>query len=190
MKHIGLSLTLVLHLLLLLALLQWNRHAVMPAAPRGELAMLWMPPLKPRPLLPVRQPRIPATRPLTLAPVPVSPAPEKKPAMVMVAPAAPVADAAPTAEPAPVLADPAALVRGISVDDGKSDLRRSIEARGGTVSGAKKEKYAAFQDAVEAATVPDCLGGNSGKHEQGKSGGAGLFALPLLAAAKLTGHCK
>lgn len=189
MKHIGLSLTLVLHLLLLLALLQWNRHAAMPAAPRSEFAILWMPPLQPRPLLPVRQPRTPATRPLAPAPVSTKPAPEKQPVMTIVAPAAPAADATPKMEPAAVLADPAALVRALPADDGKSDLRRSIEAHGG--AGAKKEKYAAFQDAVEAATVPDCIGGNDAKHEQGKSsGGAGLFALPVLVAAKLTGHCK
>ena len=189
MKHIGLSLTLVLHLLLLLALLQWNRHVAMPAASHGELAMLWIPPVKPRPLPPERQPRTPATRPLTAAPVSIYPQPQKKPAMAIVVPAAPVADAAPSMEPTPVLADPAALVRALPADDGKSDLRRSIEAHGG--AGAKKEKYAAFQDAVEAATVPDCVGGNDGKHEQGKSGGgAGLFALPILVAAKLTGHCK
>jgi|GEM_PF-2540128 len=194
MRHIGLALTLLLHLALFLAFQQWSRHTAMPAVPRGEVAMLWMAPLKPVPLqsAPARSPDRAAIRPWSRPPAASRAAPEKNTAITIVAPAAPPADPAPAAADAGrVLADPAALVRTMHLDDDKSDLRRAIEAHGGNLASAKKEKYAAFQDAVEAATVPDCVGStDDGKTKAGSNSAGGLFALPVLIAAKLTGHCK
>src|SRR5471030_1220804 len=127
MRHIGLALTLVLHLLLFLAFQHWSRHSAALAVPRGEVAMLWMAPLKPVPLesAPARPPGSAAIRPSARPPAVAKAAPEKNTAISIVAPAA-LADPAPAAaaEVGRVLADPAALVRATHFDDDKSDLRR------------------------------------------------------------------
>lgn len=81
--------------------------------------------------------------------------------------------------------DPADLVKNIPIEpeqDERSELVKMIESHGGTVHLHQKTKMEKFGEAVQAATIPDCISADTS--------GLGLLAIPFAIHGKITGKCR
>jgi hypothetical protein len=198
-KRIALPLAVALHLLAFYALERlWKHPRELQANRDRVMAMhLLLLPLQQKPKQEEEIAKLPSNRPAepALAHVP-SPGNLNPPLAPPASPISnsPAAAAASASEPTPAQSfDPAALVKANRFEDSKSDLQRAIEAHGGTMEVVKKSKYDEFQVAAEAASIPDCIGPDALKLDPphiGPIGFGGLFALPFLAHAAVTGKCK
>lgn len=196
-NRIALPLAITLHLLALYALEKWTKLPRSDQmAAREALTVRFIPffPMKPA---------MPEAAPLLRDPIAQSGKSERRAASIVAqrknidqseqtsGGSAPITQT--NVEPRSRLNDAAALVKAYSYEDSKSDLQKAIESHGGTVALVEKSKYETFHDAAEFASIPNCLGPDALKHNPPKIGPiglSGLFVLPFLADAALTGKCK
>lgn len=194
-----LGLALALHLLAFYLLENWSdRHHADRERPEEEVTISLLP-IRRMPFEPEKPPM--ADKPIQRI-LPARNAQDQATAKSETGKSNVATEGAPSQDPAdpiippstgPLSTDPTALVKAYGYVDTRSELRKTIEAHGGTVEIPPKSKYAAFAEALDDAQIPNCFAQDGLRHDPPRIGPVqlgGEAAALFVVDAAIRGKCK